>query len=81
MIEGVISDDENSKDFQTQLLQQLKENYAQKRMRSAFMRGTEEVRDNNNCWLWMKKGYLKKETEGLIMAAQDQSFQTRWVHR
>ena len=81
MIEGVISDDENSKDFQTQLLQQLKENYAQKRMRSAFMRGTEEVRDNNNSWLWMKKGYLKKETEGLIMAAQDQSFQTRWVHR
>ena len=79
MIEGVISDDENSKDFQTQLLQQLKENYAQKRMRSAFMRGTEEVRDNNNSWLWMKKGYLKKETEGLIMAAQDQSFQTRWV--
>ena len=81
MIEGVISDDENSKDFQTQLLQQLKENYAQKRMRSAFMRGTEEVRDNNNSWLWMKKGYLKKETEGLIMAAQDQSFQTGWVHR
>ena len=81
MIEGVISDDENSKDFQTQLLQQLKENYAQKRMRSAFMRGTEEVRDNNNSWLWMKKGYLKKEIEGLIMAAQDQSFQTRWVHR
>ena len=81
MIEGVISDDENPKDFQTQLLQQLKENYAQKRMRSAFMRGTEEVRDNNNSWLWMKKGYLKKETEGLIMAAQDQSFQTRWVHR
>ena len=76
-----MSDDENPKDFQTQLLQQLKENYAQKRMRSAFMRGTEEVRDNNNSWLWMKKGYLKKETEGLIMAAQDQSFQTRWVHR
>ena len=32
-----------------------KENYAQKRMHSAFMRGTEEVRDYNNSWLWMKK--------------------------
>ena len=27
----------------------------------------------------MKNGYLKKETEGLIMAAQDQSLQIRWV--
>ena len=26
-----------------------------------------------------KKGYLRKESEGLIMAAQDQSLQTRWV--
>ena len=27
----------------------------------------------------MKKGNLKKETEGLIMAAHDQSLRTRWV--
>ena len=26
------------------------------------MTGTEEVRDDNNSWLWMKKGYLKIET-------------------
>ena len=48
-------------------------------MHPAFMGGTEEVRDHNNSWLWMKKGYLKKETEGLIMDAQDQSLRTRWV--
>ena len=41
--EGVTSDDESLKDVKTQLLQQRKENYAQKRMHSAFMRGTEEV--------------------------------------
>ena len=75
----MISDDENSKDLETQLIQQCKENYAQKRKHSAFMRGTEEVRDDNNSWLWMKKGYLKKETVGLIIAAQDQSLETRWV--
>ena len=43
------------------------------------MRGTEEVRDDSTSWLWRKKGYLKKETEGLIMAAQDQSLRTRWI--
>ena len=79
VIEGVISGDENLKDVKMQLLQQHKENHARKRMHSAFMRGTEEVRDNNNSWLWMKKGYLKKEIEGLIMAEQDQSLRTRWV--
>ena len=50
VIEGVISDDENPKDVKTQSVQQLKENYAQERMYSEFMRGTEEVRDHNN-WL------------------------------
>ena len=42
------------------------------------MRGI-EVRDDNNNWLWMKKGYLKKETIGLVMAARDQSLETRQV--
>ena len=41
------------------------------RMHFLFMRGAEEVRDSNNSWLWLKKGYLKK-TERLKMAAQDQ---------
>ena len=77
VMQGVISDDENPKDVKTQLLQQRKESYALKRMHSPFMRCTEEVRDDSNSWLWMKKGYLKKETQGLIMTAQDQSFQTR----
>ena len=75
----MIPDDENLKDVKTQSLQQCKKNYAQKRMHSAFMRGTEEVRGDNNSWLWMKKGYLKKEIEELIMAAEDQLLQTRWV--
>ena len=77
VIEGAISDDENPKDVKTQLLQQGKENYAQKRMHYAFLRGTTEVRDDNNSWSWMKKGYMKKETEGLTMAAWHQSLRTR----
>ena len=40
---------------------------------------SEEVRDDRNSWLWMKKGYLKKQKEGLIMTAQVQSLQKTWV--
>ena len=63
-LEDVISDDKNPKDVKTQLLQQSKENCGQKRMHSAFMKGTEEVRDDSNHWL-MKNGYLKKERSRL----------------
>ena len=55
VVEGVISDDENPNDVKTQSLQQHKEHYAQKRMHSAFMRSTKEVRGDNKSWLWMKK--------------------------
>ena len=41
-LEDVISDDKNPKDVKTQLLQRSKENCGQKRMHSAFMKGTEE---------------------------------------
>ena len=41
-------------------------------MHCAFMRCTGEVRDNIDSWLWMKKRYLKKETEEVKKPAQDQ---------
>ena len=47
-IEVVISENENPKDVKTQLLQHHKENYAEKRTYLIFMRGTEEVIDNND---------------------------------
>ena len=49
--EGVISGYENPKNVKTQLLQQRKENYAQRRMHSTFMRSSEAVRDGNSSWL------------------------------
>ena len=44
----MISDYENPKGVKMQLLQQRKENFAQKRMHPALIRGTKEVRDDNN---------------------------------
>ena len=40
----------NFKHIKTQVSQQRNENYAQKSMYSAFMRGTKEVIDDNNSW-------------------------------
>ena len=41
----------------------------------------ETTREENESWLWLKDGYLKKETEGLIIAAQDQAIRTNWIKR
>ena len=35
--------------------------------------------DHNSTWAWLKLGTLKKETEGLIFAAQEQALQTNKI--
>ena len=53
-------------------------NNAQKTiLRKKLIRGTEEVRDDSNSWLWIKKDIRRKNPKGL--APQNQSLQTRWV--
>ena len=37
------------------------------------------MRDNES-WAWLRKGYLK-ETEGMIVAAQDQALRTNWIKK
>ena len=39
------------------------------------MRQTKEVR-SDQCWAWLQNGDLKRETESLIVAAQNQSIRT-----
>ena len=39
------------------------------------MRQTKEVRCDQ-CWAWLQNGELKRETESLIVAAQNQSIRT-----
>ena len=49
-----------------------------KELHGQFFRQTDEVASNNT-WVWLQQGHLKKETEGLLMAAQSQSLRTNAV--
>ena len=51
-------------------MEERKQRYMDKPLHGQFFKNTEEVRDKTS-WQWLKRGRLKKETEGLIMAAQD----------
>ena len=77
--EDIMSENENPKTVKERLRRTREERYYSKPLHSAFLRETQEVRDEANSWLWVQKGYLKKETEGLIMAAQDQAIRTNWI--
>ena len=54
------------------------ENWEEKVLHGQYLRQTKEVR-SDQCWAWLQNGDLKRETESLIVAAQNQSIRTNLV--
>lgn len=73
-----LQDPKKTKD---EIVEARKKAYEGKKLHSALDRECREIRDNNDSWVWLKKGYMKKETEGLILAAQDQAIRTKWIKK
>ena len=75
--EGFLSE-ESSREV---IMEKRKAEYKGKDLHGQFERATEQVKSKES-WNWLTRGNLKKETEGTIMAAQDQALQTNVVkHR
>ena len=54
------------------------ESYSAKIMHGQILRQKDDIRHEAS-WNWLKRGDLKKETEGLITAPQDQTVRTNAV--
>ena len=54
------------------------EDWEKKILHCHYLRQTKEVR-RDQCWAWLQNGDLKRETESLIVAAQNQSITTTIV--
>ena len=54
------------------------EDWEKKVLHGQYLRQTKEVR-SDQCWAWLQHGNLKRETESLIVAAQNQSIRTNLV--
>ena len=54
------------------------EDWEQKVLHGQYLRQTKEVR-TDQCWAWLQNGDLKRKTESLIVAAQNQSIRTNLV--
>ena len=81
MQEGFFRDSTDPVDKKRELVEKHKLQFEEKKLHSVFFRETKGVRDEKDTWLWLKKGVFKKETEGLISAAQEQASRLNWVKR
>ena len=54
------------------------EDWEKKVLHGQYLRQTKEVR-SDQCWAWLQNGDLKRETESLIVAAQNQSIRINLV--
>ena len=79
--EGLFRDSTDPVDKKRELVDKHKLQFEEKKLHSVFFRETKGVRDEKDTWLCLKKGVLKKETEGLILAAQEQALRLNWVKR
>ena len=61
------------------IIENRKERFGEKPLHSAYFKETKDVKDAKESWKWLANGYLKNETEGVLMAAQDQALRTNWV--
>ena len=72
--EGILGEGMSKED----VAEKRKNQYKEKPLHGQYVRSTEEIRDDKS-WNWLKRGALKKETEGTLMAAQDQALRTNAI--
>ena len=76
--EGVISATETKSEYR-QRMGSKRKNWKNKIMHGQFLRQTEDQIDQKESVRWIAEGYMKKATESLLMAAQEQALRTRKI--
>ena len=69
--------EETPKIYKEQKKNERQDRWCGKKLHGQFLKGTKEIRGTDS-WKWLKRGELKKGTELIIIAAQDQDLQTNW---
>ena len=67
-----------AKGFKKRKKNERKNSWKDKELHGQYLRQTEEVADAER-WLWLRDGNLKKETESLIISAQEQAIRTNVI--
>ena len=70
-----ITEEESPVAVKKQIREKKMENWRKKALHGQFLRETEDLPEVE-IWAWLRDGSIKKETETLILAAQEQSLRT-----
>jgi Reverse transcriptase (RNA-dependent DNA polymerase) len=77
--EHVLDAEESRASYRQRVVEERKHNWRNKKMHGQFLRQTEDLVDQQESARWLVDGWMKKESESLLMAAQEQSLRTRKI--
>jgi hypothetical protein len=71
---------ENTKnDYRKQEIKNRRDRWQNKALHGQYLKNIEGKVDTEKNWSWLRNGDLKKETEGFLLAAQDQALRTNAI--
>ena len=70
---------EKSKEYKKRVEQERWDDLMNKKLHGKFWRDMQELDVDKRSWQWVKAGYLGKNLEGFICAAQEQALRTRCI--
>ena len=76
--EKVVVEEENLQDYERRIKEEKVKSWKEKALHGEFVQQTSDVAGEES-WRWLRNGFLKKETEGLILAAQEQALRTNSI--
>jgi hypothetical protein len=69
----------SKKEYRAEELRNRQERWQSKALHGQYLKDIEGKVDSDNIWNWLTNGELKKETEGFLLAAQDQALRTNTI--
>jgi hypothetical protein len=69
----------SKKEYRAEELRNRQERWQSKALHGQYLKDIEGKVDSDNIWNWLTNGELKKETEGFLLAAQDQALRTNAI--
>ena len=76
--EKVIVEEESLQDYEKRRKEEKVKNWKEKALHGEFVQQISGEAGEES-WRWLRNGFLKKETEGLILAAQEQALRTNSI--
>src|SRR6185436_680546 len=77
--EGLLKPSETKAEYRQEVLNERGRKWRAKALHGQYLKVTEDKINKAKTWKWLTNGEMKKETEGLILAAQEQAPKTNAI--